>query len=138
MKLEMVMTRKLFYYAITIIFALVLVGCVTGKQKLLDSGMQPLKQTDFDDLFSKDIKANYLNSNGHNVSVQFYPDGTQKYSSPKNSDIGKWSIKNNEQCSTWSNLRNGQEKCFTWFKISENKYELFEQNGNKAGTITIK
>ena len=124
---------------IIIMSLLFLGGCVTAKQKLLDSGMTPLAEADFQTLFAVPLKGDYRSiKQGGIVSTEFLPDGTEKMVSSKISDEGTWRIVNGEQCSKWNNLRGGREACFTWFKVADGVYDIFDASGAKAGTLTVK
>ena len=113
-------------------------GCVTAKQKLIDSGIQPLTGDQLKEMFTKGVKADYVNAKGQASYVVFHPDGNQTLASSMTNDTGRWSVENDQQCSVWTKIRNGRKGCFTWFKVTENTYELFGTDGTKTGTLTIK
>ncbi len=99
----------------------------------------PMSDQELKTLFSKPIEASYYsNKRDMTVSLQYFPDGTQKIQTPKINDEGTYRIANGEQCSQWKTIRQGVEKCATWFRIGDKKYEVYEKNGAKNGTLTVK
>lgn len=130
---------QLVSIAMVTCLALALGGCVTAKQKKIDLGINPMSDTELKTFFSKPVDASFHSSTRNNtITLKYYPDGSQKLISPRITDEGTYTIKNGEQCSKWKVIRNGAEKCTTWFDIGDNKYETFERNGSKNGTLTVK
>ena len=130
---------QLVSIAIVTCLALALGGCVTAKQKKLDLGISPMTDQELNSFFSKPIDASYYSSKRNNtIALQYSPDGSQKLISSNFSDEGTYTIINGEQCSKWKVIRNGAEKCTTWFDIGDNKYETFNRDGSKNGTLTVK
>ncbi len=117
----------------------VLGGCISAKQKKLDLGIKPMNDQELKALFSKPMNASfYSNKRNNTISLQYYPGGSQKLIASTFSDEGTYIIVNGEQCSKWKVIRNGAELCTTWFDIGGNKYETFNRNGSKSGTLTLK
>lgn len=113
-------------------------GCVTAKQKLLDQGMTPLDNVAYEEILSKPIKFKLKDLKyNENSTLEYSPDGTQKFDNGQFTDEGWWRIENNEYCSKWKKIRNGAERCYTWFKVEENTYEVFYPDGSKSGIMTI-
>lgn len=130
---------QLVSIALVTCLALALGGCVTAKQKKLDLGITPMNDQELKSIFSKPIDASYYSSKRNNtISLQYSPDGSQKLISPQITDEGTYTIKNGEQCSKWQVIRKGAEKCTTWFDIGDNKYETYNRDGSKNGTLTVK
>lgn len=132
-------TMSRFLAMILLVFVTVSVnGCVTAKQKKLDAGINPMTDEELKTLFSKPLSASYYSTKrGITSKVTYQPDGSQTIENSKISDKGTYTIINGEQCSKWDTIRKGAEKCTTWFDIGNNKYEIYEANGAKTGTITV-
>ncbi len=137
MKLEsrFVHVPTVFLLVLSLLF---ISGCVTAKQKRLESGLKSLGNTELESLFSKEFKAKFLSYKYDTTSyLHYFPDGVQKIETPKFDDKGVYQLVNGEHCSQWEIIRQGAEKCTTWFKIEDNKYEVFNPDGSKNGTVTI-
>jgi len=119
------------------LLAMFLGGCVTAKQKKLDAGMKPLEEQGLHALFSQPLEATYESVKGITSSVKYFPDGTQTISNSKLSDTGSWRIVGGEVCSKWTKIRKGFEKCFTFFKLEDGKYEAFQRDGSKDGILIV-
>jgi hypothetical protein len=138
------MKKSPYFIRLTILLLLICValflgGCITAKQKKLDAGMKPLVDQELKYIFSSPIEGKFVSSkNGMITSLHSSPDGSQTFSNPKLSDNGTWRIADGEQCSRWKKVREGSENCFTWFKIADDTYELYQRNGSKHGVFTIK
>lgn len=119
--------------------ALFLAGCVTAKQKMLDAGLRPVNDTDFQSLFSKKIDAEFIDAKSQSsFPISYFPDGKVQTKSSNFNDDGTYWFKNGEQCSKWEKIRNGKEACYIWFKIAERKYDIYASDGSKDGSLTIK
>ncbi len=112
-------------------------GCVTAKQKMLDSGIKPLNNQELKILFSEPTNVSFSGGKG-NASINHFPDGTQKITHGGGSDEGVWRISNGEICGKWKNIRQGSENCNTMFKVEDNKYKLISKEGSVLGTLTFK
>lgn len=100
-------------------------------------GLNPLGDKELQALFSKPVSGSYAGQKG-TVTVNYMPDGTQKIQYSKGTDVGKWRIANGEQCSKWTKIRKGAEKCTTWFEITPGTYEVYTRDGSKDGVMTFK
>ena len=122
--------------AVFLCLLLLIGGCVTAKQKMLDAGINPLTDEQLIVLFSQPTDVSYLGNKG-NASIKHLPDGTQKISYNGGSDEGFWRIANGEICGKWKNLRQGSENCSTMFQVEDNKYKLVNKTGSVLGTLTF-
>lgn len=135
------MKRTCQFVSIALFICLVVAlgGCVTAMQKKLDLGITPMGNQELKNLFSTHFESSYYSAKRNNtITLQYYPDGTQKLISPTFTDEGTYTIRGGEQCSKWKKIRNGAEKCTTWFDIGDNKYETYDRDGSMNGTLTIK
>ncbi len=128
-----------FFMSLLFLIIVVLIGgCVTGKQKMLDKGMKPMNSQNFNSLFSKTVKGTYHNFNSGRVSsLIFFSNGTMTVSNTKLDDEGTWRVVNGELCGSWKTIRNGAERCTTWFKTSDKEYDDYDPAGYKRGSFTV-
>ncbi len=138
MKLTSIFTGSTFSVLVCTIVTIVLSGCVTAEQKLLDKGLQPLSVAEYKELFSTKRMAEFYNTKkGRSGLVTFMPDGSQSAVSGGKTFTGTYSFKNNQYCSKMDH-RNGLVKCTSWFKVSDNEYHLFLSDGSMDGKVTFK
>ena len=123
-------------FAVGLCLLLLIGGCVTAKQKMLDAGINPLTDEQLKVLFSKPTDVIFSGNKG-NASIKHSPDGTQQMSHGGGSDEGFWRIANGEICGKWKNLRQGSENCNTMFQVEDNKYKLVNKTGSVLGTLTF-
>lgn len=123
-------------FAVGLCLLLLIGGCVTAKQKMLDAGINPLTDEQLIVLFSQPTDVSYIGNKG-NASIKHSPDGTQKINYNGVSDEGFWRIANGEICGKWKNLRQGSENCSTMFQVEDNKYKLVNETGSVLGTLTF-
>lgn len=115
---------------------LLLTGCVTAKQKLVESGVQPMTGNEISELFSQPTNVSYSGPKG-SATIHHMPDGTQKIDYPGGTDEGNWRVNGDDICGKWQKLRSGSEQCSSMFKISENTYKFFGSDGSYRGTLTF-
>jgi hypothetical protein len=75
---------------------------------------------------------------GKVATVDYFPDGRQIIDWGSGNDTGTFRINEDEFCSTWSRLRNGEESCSTIYKISETEYEFIGSDGTSAAIMRLK
>jgi len=114
---------------------LLLGGCVTAKQKLLDAGMQPLSNADLRSLFDEQRNATFTNQKSSGT-IKYFPDGRQEATWNGGSGGGTFSIEEGKLCSKMD-FRKGEVKCTTMFKVDEKTYELIRADGSKDATLTF-
>lgn len=122
---------------VTFFMLTLLGGCVTAKQKALDSGLKPVTNAELKMLFAEKNTANWVNTEkGRTAVVTYLPDGSLSADSGGETYIGTYSFKNDEYCSKMDH-RNGEVRCTTWFKVEDKTYHLFKTNGSMAGKLTF-
>ncbi|MGI9436266.1 MAG: hypothetical protein ACR2Q4_15825 [Geminicoccaceae bacterium] len=55
----------------------------------------------------------------------------------RGADTGTWKIEGNANCVTWQTLMDGEENCMTVYKVDEDQYNLFNENGSMNGLVTV-
>lgn len=121
---------------IAILVLVVLGGCVTTKQRLIDSGLKPLTTEELEALFAEEKEASFTTQKTSGT-VKYYPDRTQKATWPGGNSGGTYFIEDGKFCSKLD-IRAGAVKCTTWFKVNENTYTLVLDDGSKDASITFK
>lgn len=113
-------------------------GCVTEKQKMLDSGMKPSTNQELKSLFTVERTAKWNNiEKDRMATVTWLPDGSQSILSENGTTFtGTYSIEKDEYCSKLDH-RGGEVKCSTWFKIDDYTYRLYKSNGSLWGKLTF-
>lgn len=130
--------RPITTYLILVTFIVMLAGCVTAKQKKLEAGFQPLSGQELQTLFAETRTGTFA-SQTHDIvtKVQWFKDGSQKFSNPKRDDKGVWRIVGDEMGSKWQITREGREEFSTWFSIGPDKFETYNRAGVLRGVVTL-
>ncbi len=110
-------------------------GCVTAKQQMLDAGEKPLTEQELQILFASaptDVEVTHPKGTTY---VNHFPDGTQKATWDGGSNEGRYWIENGKVCGKY----NGRpQRCSTAFKVAENQYKLFDDQGDYLGTLNFR
>ena len=115
--------------AIILIFLVLLSGCVTAEQQMLNEGNKPLTNEEYNALFSKPVNMRWTTQSMEQGNVVLSPDKTATISHSGGIDDGTWAAENDRLCITWLRLGGGGKQCVTFFKIDDNKYRVFEPSG---------
>ena len=107
----------------------ILSGCVTAKQQMLNDGYKPLSNEEYISLFSKPVNMRWTTQSMEQGNVVLSPDKTATISYSGGIDDGTWVAENDRLCISWVRLGGGGKQCVTFFKIDENKYRVFEPSG---------
>ncbi|MFO7706881.1 MAG: hypothetical protein R6V84_01825 [Desulfobacterales bacterium] len=112
-------------------------GCSLHELHLRRSGAQKLNQSELETLFhaKRTVEFPIL---GRVATVDYYPDGRQVIDWGSGNDTGTFRINEDEFCSTWSRLRNGEESCSKIYRISETEYEFVGNDGTSAAIMRLK
>ena len=126
---------------VLLVFALGLLvscwGCSSHEFQLKRSGAKKLNQSELESLFYAERTAEFPIL-GKVATVDYFPDGRQIIDWGSGNDTGTFRINEDEFCSTWSRLRNGEESCSTIYKISETEYEFIGSDGTSAAIMRLK
>lgn len=127
-----------FIAGILIVLFFLLGGCVTAKQKALDSGLQPYTDQNFETFFSEEKIMRWESAkNNRSATVTFSPDGSiSALGGDGKVYPGTYSVKDNIYCSKMDH-RNGESKCSEWFKVDDKTFKLYSTGGSFVGTATI-
>lgn len=128
-----ILSIALFFF-----FAVILGGCVSAKQKMMDEGNKSLSGMELKELFSEKRVANGVNTQKNNTFVVTHmPDGTQSVVGSNGKTYpGTYYIEGDRYCSKMD-FRGGAVKCTTWFKVGGKKYKLFNDSGTQTIVLTF-
>jgi len=74
-------------------------------------------------------------ANGAPATVRLLPDGTASLAAGSTNDMGTWRLSEQGYCTTWKNIRAGQERCFTVRRVGT-KMSVFNPDGSLSGQFT--
>jgi len=74
-------------------------------------------------------------ANGAAVTMRLAADGSASLSVGSTSDSGTWRATEQGYCTTWKNIRSGQERCFT-VKRAGTKATVFNPDGSVSGQFS--
>jgi len=74
-------------------------------------------------------------ASGAPATLRLLPDGSASVSAGSTSDTGTWRVSEQGYCTTWKNIRSGQERCFT-VKRAGTKMTVFNLDGSVSGYFT--
>jgi hypothetical protein len=74
-------------------------------------------------------------ASGAAVSLNLQADGTASVSAGSTNDAGTWRLSEQGYCTTWKNIRKGEERCFT-VRRSGTKLTVFNPDGSVSGQFT--
>lgn len=114
-----------------------LLGCVSHELQLKLSGARMLNQRELEQLFYADRVVEFSSPSG-SATVTYHPDGRQDIEWNNGKDSGTFRIGNDEFCSTWTRLRNGQESCSKVYRIDATEYEFISPDGVYAASMHLK
>ena len=69
---------------------------------------------------------------GAAATVRLQPDGTASVSAGSANDTGTWRLSGEGYCTTWKNIRSGQERCFTVRRVGATM-KVFNPDGSLNG-----
>ena len=130
--------KKLVLASIIISICLYLSGCVSAKQKMVESGQKPLTNQELKQIFTEKKIASYISAKGRTGKVTYLPDGSQSAVDDKNGKTypGTYYFDGDKYCSKMDH-RGGEVRCTTWFRLGDNKYQLYRDDGSKGATVTF-
>ena len=74
-------------------------------------------------------------ANGAPATLRLRPDGTASVAAGSTNDIGTWRLSDEGYCTTWKNIRAGQERCFTVRRVGT-RMTVFNPDGSVNGQFT--
>ena len=128
--------QDLKHFLVAGLIALLIGGCATAEQKLMESGLKPLTDDQLREVFAKRPRTAEWSTANASGTIEYSPDGTQKTQWGRGGDSGTYQIRNGMICGKWKTIRNGEERCFTVYKVADNTYESFH-GGKKSSTLTF-
>ncbi len=121
---------------LSIVLLSFLVGCATHEGKLKDAEVPQLDQESLEALFSSQRIAEFKTVKGVAGIITYYPDNRQVVQFAGIEDQGRYRIEDGRLCSTWETIRKG-EKCTTFYQISDNYFELVDEDGELYLSLTF-
>ena len=112
-------------------------GCTPHELQPRRSGAKMLNQSELESLFLAERTVEFPIIGGV-ATVDYFPDGRQIINWAGGNDTGTFRIRDEEFCSTWSRLRNGEESCSKIYQISETEYEFAGNDGASAAIMRLK
>ena len=103
---------------------MLLSGCVTVEQQMIDDGYKPVTTQELNELFSKPVNIRWTLRNMEQGNVELGPDKNAKITHAGGIDYGTWAAENDRLCISWDRFRGGGKECNTLFKIGENKFKV--------------
>ena len=110
-------------------FLILVSGCVTAKQKMLNDGYTPLTNQDLEALFSEPVTMRWTLQSMDQGNVDMSPDKTAKITHAGGIDYGRWAAEDDRLCISWDRFRGGGKECNTFFKIDDKKFKVFRPSG---------
>jgi len=74
-------------------------------------------------------------ANGAPATLKLRTDGGASVSAGATNDTGTWRLSDQGYCTTWKNIRSGQERCFT-VRRADTKMTVFNPDGSVSGQFT--
>lgn len=115
--------KVLLFVLISCVFVL-LSGCMTVEQQMIDDGYKPLTTQELNELFSKPVTMRWTLRNMEQGDVELLPDKAAKITHAGGIDYGTWAAEDDRLCISWERFRGGGKECNTLFKIGENKFKV--------------
>ena len=115
---------ELFKIPVVFILLILLSGCLTVKQQMIEEGYEPLTTQELNALFSKPVNMRWTLRNMEQGNVELLPDKGAKITHAGGVDYGTWAAEDDRLCISWDRFRGGGKECNTLFKIGENKFKV--------------
>ncbi len=129
------MTKPTTIALVLALTGLGLAGCETADQKLIAAGKTPMSGPEIQRLWTSGAKIRGTHETWTEFTIRHFPDGkaTINWNADANSgsDTGIWRVKGNKSCKKWDNIWDGDERCWTIYKIGDSQYQSF--TGGSAG-----
>ncbi len=121
-------------YFLALLTVLLLVGCATHEQQLMEKKANALDQNDLERFFARERTADFETKRGTQGTVTYHPDKTMELRIGKKEDSGTYRLVDSRFCSTWQNIRKG-EKCTRLYHVAGNTYETVTDSGAYDATL---
>src|SRR5450432_202042 len=117
---------KCFTFAIAALFCVIFVPAYAEEQLVTPKEIQ-------DTWVTKTLVG--TTASGAPATLKLQPDGTASVAAGPTNDIGTWHLSEQGYCTTWKNIRAGQERCFTVRRVGT-KMSVFNPDGSVSGQFT--
>ena len=130
--------RGVFISAVLFAFLVSVSGCATtAEQSLREKGLSPLTQTELEALYSGTPTVHGKTPNGGSGTATYTSDGVARFDFGKGVNTGSWRIEGGKFCVQYPNLRNGEDRCYTVYKIGDDQYQNFNPDGSLLSTFSF-
>ncbi len=136
------MTKPTTIALVLALTGLGLAGCETADQKLIAAGKTPMSGPEIQRLWTSGATVRGTHETWTEFTIRHFPDGratlSWSYDSNSGSSEGTWRVKGDKSCKKWDEVRDGAERCWTIYKIGDNKYQSFAEGSGGAKWSIIK
>ena len=136
------MTKPTMIALVLALTGLGLAGCETAEQKFIAAGKTPISGPEIKRLWASGATIRGVHEAWTEFTIRHFPDGRAKIDyttlNSTGSDKGIWRVKGGKSCKKWDNILDGVERCWTIYKIGENKYQSFREGSAGAKWSVIK
>ena len=112
--------------AVTVFFSAVLVPAYAQEQPVTPKEIQ-------ETWVSKTLVG--TTAAGAPATMRLQPDGTASLTAGRTNDTGTWRLSDEGYCTTWKNIRAGQERCFSVRRVGTGM-RVFNPDGSLSGQFT--
>lgn len=127
--------KKIFYLVFGACIAVC--GCASQGAQWSHAGYKSLNQKDLELLFLNERSVEFFSS-GRRFNVRYFSNGRQEIDWGDGRDEGRFRIKNEEFCSTWTRLRNGTEYCSKIYQINKSEFEFRSSDDTSHAIMRLK
>ena len=115
---------RVFRFVFISFVLILLSGCMTVEQQMIDEGYKPLTTQEINALFSKPVNMRWTLRDMQQGNVKLLPDKTAEISHAGGIDYGIWAAEDDRLCISWERFRGGGKECNTLFEIGKNKFKV--------------
>jgi hypothetical protein len=115
---------------------IVATGCGVTQKSLQEKGLKPLTQKELEDRYARPVKSRWVNAQNQSGTAEATPDGTARLAWQGGGATGKWRIVNGKYCTTYPQLRGGNETCFAVYRTGPKEHVTFGADGSYNATAT--
>lgn len=115
---------KVFRFVYISFVLMLLSGCITVEQQLINDGYKPLTTQELNELFAKPVNMRWTLQSMEQGDLELFPDKAAKITHAGGIDYGTWKAEDDNLCITWDRFRGGIKRCNTLFKVGEKKFKV--------------
>ena len=125
---------------------LLLISCTTAgeilkptEENLKKEGINPLSQAELETLFEGGLTISFKGARASGTVIH-HTDGKLEIRwgpEPNQNDTGIYSLRDGKFCAKYTTIRDGKESCIKFYKVGDNKYMSFKQDGTLNSEFSI-